>query len=60
MEENSVLQRLGMFEKLGNSFKTTNCIENVNKSLRALHGSSESLAEQRSTAAMGGNGPLGD
>ncbi len=28
-----MLQRLGMFEKLGKSFKTTNCIENVNKSL---------------------------
>ena len=33
MEETLMLQRLGMFEKLGKSFKTTNCIENVNKSL---------------------------
>lgn len=33
LEETLMLQRLGMFEKLGKSFKTTNCIENVNKSL---------------------------
>lgn len=33
LEETLMLQRLGMFDKLGKSFKTTNCIENVNKSL---------------------------
>ena len=32
-EETLTLHRLGMFEKLGESFKTTNCIENVNKQL---------------------------
>ena len=32
-EETLTLHRLGLFEKLGESFKTTNCIENVNKSL---------------------------
>lgn len=32
-EETLLLHRLGMFEKLGTSFKTTNCIENVNKQL---------------------------
>jgi putative transposase len=38
MEETLLLQRLGMFEKLGVSFKTTNCIENVNKSLELYTG----------------------
>ncbi len=38
MEETLMLQRLGMFEKLGRSFKTTNCIENVNKSLEVYTG----------------------
>ena len=33
-----MLQKLGMFEKLGKSFKTTNCIENVNKSLELYTG----------------------
>jgi transposase-like protein len=33
LDETLMLQRLDMFEKLGKSFKTTNCIENVNKSL---------------------------
>jgi putative transposase len=33
LEETLLLQKLGMFEKLGKSFKTTNCIENVNRSL---------------------------
>lgn len=32
-EETLTLHRLGLFEKLGQSFKTTNCIENVNKQL---------------------------
>jgi transposase-like protein len=31
LEETLTLHRLGMFDKLGESFKTTNCIENVNK-----------------------------
>ena len=38
MEETLMLQRLSMFEKLGRSFKTTNCIENVNKSLEIYTG----------------------
>jgi transposase-like protein len=38
MEETLLLQRLGMFEKIGISFKTTNCIENVNKSLELYTG----------------------
>jgi putative transposase len=38
MDETLMLQRLGMFEKLGRSFKTTNCIENVNKSLEVYTG----------------------
>jgi len=33
LEETLTLHRLGMFDKLGESFKTTNCIENVNKQL---------------------------
>jgi transposase-like protein len=32
-EETLTLHRLGLFGKLGQSFKTTNCIENVNKQL---------------------------
>jgi transposase-like protein len=32
-EETLTLHRLGVFTKLGRSFKTTNCIENVNKQL---------------------------
>lgn len=32
-EETLTLHRLGLFTKLGESFKTTNCIENVNKLL---------------------------
>lgn len=38
MEETLTLHRLGMFEKLGRSFKTTNCIENVNKQLEIYTG----------------------
>lgn len=34
-EETLTLQRLGVFENLGMSFKTTNCIENVNSLLGA-------------------------
>lgn len=33
LEETLTLHRLGLFGKLGQSFKTTNCIENVNKQL---------------------------
>jgi transposase-like protein len=33
LEETLTLHRLGLFKKLGRSFKTTNCIENVNKLL---------------------------
>lgn len=32
-EETLTLHRLGLFEKIGTSFKTTNCIENVNSLL---------------------------
>lgn len=32
-EETLTLHRLGLFTKLGRSFKTTNCLENVNKQL---------------------------
>lgn len=32
-EETLTLHRLGVFTKLGRSFKTTNCLENVNKQL---------------------------
>jgi transposase-like protein len=32
-EETLTLHRLGLFEKLGRSFKTTNCLENINKGL---------------------------
>jgi putative transposase len=33
LEETLTLHKLGVLEKLGESFKTTNCIENVNKQL---------------------------
>jgi putative transposase len=33
LEETLTLHKLGLFKKLGESFKTTNCIENVNKLL---------------------------
>jgi transposase-like protein len=33
LEETLTLHRLGMFTKIGISFKTTNCLENVNKHL---------------------------
>jgi transposase-like protein len=33
LEETLTLHKLGLFEKLGESFKTTNCIENVNRQL---------------------------
>lgn len=32
-EETLTLHRMGLFDKLGRSFKTTNCIENLNKQL---------------------------
>lgn len=38
LDETLMLQQLGMFEKLGTSFKTTNCIENVNKGLENYTG----------------------
>ena len=37
-EETLTLHRLGLFEKLGKSFKTTNCIENVNRQLERYTG----------------------
>lgn len=37
-EETLILHRLGLFEKLGKSFKTTNCIENVNRQLEQYTG----------------------
>ncbi len=36
LEETLTLHRLGLFEELGTSFKTTNCIENVNRQLERL------------------------
>lgn len=38
LEETLMLQRLGLFNELGKSFKTTNCIENVNKQLELYTG----------------------
>lgn len=38
LEETLLLQKLGLFEKLGTSFKTTNCIENVNRGLEQYTG----------------------
>jgi transposase-like protein len=38
MEETLLLHRLGMFDKIGRSFKTTNCIENVNRQLELYTG----------------------
>ena len=38
LEETLLLQRLGLFSKLGTSFKTTNCIENMNKQLEVYTG----------------------
>lgn len=37
-EETLILHRLGLMGKLGKSFKTTNCIENVNKQLELYTG----------------------
>lgn len=33
LEETLTLHRLGLYKKIGTSFKTTNCIENVNRSV---------------------------
>jgi len=38
LEETLTLHRLGMFSTLGTSFKTTNCIENVNRQLEIKTG----------------------
>lgn len=38
LEETLTLHKLGMFAKLGRSFKTTNCIENVNSQLKIYTG----------------------
>jgi len=38
LEETLTLHKLGMFGKLGRSFKTTNCLENVNRQLGLLTG----------------------
>lgn len=38
LEETLTLHRLGMFTKIGISFKTTNCLENVNKHLERYTG----------------------
>lgn len=38
LEETLLLQRLGVAEILGQSFRTTNCIENVNRSLERATG----------------------
>ena len=38
LEETLTLQRLGLFEELGSSFKTTNCIESLNSQIGRLTG----------------------
>lgn len=38
LEETLTLHKLEMFEKLGRSFKTTNCLENVNRQLELYTG----------------------
>lgn len=38
LEETLTIHRLGVFIKVGRSFKTTNCIENVNRSLEQIIG----------------------
>lgn len=38
LEETLTLHRLGMFKKLGRSFKTTNCLESVNRQLEMYTG----------------------
>jgi len=38
LEETLTLHRLGLYEKLGRSFKTTNCIENLNRQLERITG----------------------
>jgi transposase-like protein len=38
LEETLTLQRLGLFEELGRSFKTTNCIENLNRQIEQYTG----------------------
>ena len=35
LEETLTLHRLGLFQQLGRSFKTTNCIENINRNIDA-------------------------
>ena len=38
LEETLTLHRLGLFKELGKSFKTTNCIENVNRGIQRCTG----------------------
>lgn len=38
LEETLTLQKLGLFHKVGKSFKTTNCIENLNRQLQKYIG----------------------
>lgn len=38
LEQTLTLQRLGLFHKVGKSFKTTNCIENLNRQLQRYIG----------------------
>ena len=38
LEETLTLQRLGIFAELGTSFKTTNCIENLNRQIEQYTG----------------------
>ena len=38
LEETLTLQRLGLFAELGRSFKTTNCIENLNRQIEQYTG----------------------
>ncbi|MCS4142411.1 transposase-like protein [Salinibacter ruber] len=38
LEETLTLHRLGLFEELGRSLKTTNCIENLNEQVESYTG----------------------
>jgi len=38
LEETLTLHRLGVFDKMGRSFKTTNCIENLNRGIQGYVG----------------------
>ena len=41
LEETLTLHRLGLFEELGRSVKTTNCIENLNEQVEGYTGNAK-------------------